>query len=121
MRNYMHRLPVATPNPSIPHRFPVGELPDANLVILEYAPDGKPRESGMDYGRLWRYQVEFDCCSRRDVLCHRAIQIRLNSKTAVCRMCSLVKGQRPRRGITAGDNPFADVPWPAASTARPRP
>ena len=106
---------------TIRHRFPIGPMPRAFLDILSYAPNAKQTRSRMDYGRTWRYVVQFHCCDREQMICHRAIMDRLNRPMSVCRYCSLEKGWRDRHGLIAGDEPWIDVPWPPASTARPRP
>ena len=103
------------------YRYPIGRLPEAYLTVLSYAEDGTPGRARMDAGRRWRYQVRFHCCGRETTLAHRAIQTREADPTPLCRQCSLEKGHRVRRGITAGDEPWVEVPWPPASTARPKP
>ena len=103
------------------YRFPIGEIPDAYLTVLEYVKDGVQKRGRRDAGRVWRYRVQFHCCLRETVLAHRAIQVRLKTPTPLCRYCGLEKGQNLRRGLTAGEKPWVPVPWPPASTARPRP
>ena len=107
-----------------PTRFAIGDYPEANISILFYAPDGEPtkrdkedyKKTQLDYTRKWRYEVRFHCCGEEDILAHRAIKLRFEGKKSACRLCAL---KLKRRNI-AGEEPFIDVPWPAASTAKPR-
>jgi hypothetical protein len=105
----------------IQHRYPIGDIPDAYLTVLEHARDGEPGKARLDASRRWRYVVQFHCCERIEVLAHRAIKLREETATPLCRRCSLEKGHKVQRGTTAGDVPWVEVPWPPASTARPRP
>jgi hypothetical protein len=101
-------------------RFPLGEIRGAGLHILSYAPDGDPNRNRRDVGKEWKYKVEFDCCGRKLIIAHVSIEKRLKTPRKDCQVCSLRKGRRKiKHG--AGEAPWIDVPWPPASTARPKP
>ena len=105
----------------IQHRFPIGYVPGADLEILKFASDSKLEKVRYDAGRRWRYEVRFRCCGKEEIIAHRAIQDRIRRHVTMCRACGLIKGQNIKRSKTVGETPWVPVPWPPASTAKPKP
>ena len=93
-------------------RFPLGPLPEANIVILSYARDN-PNKKG---AYRFCYNIEYKCCGKQTTIGHETIKRRVAMHIQNCRVCvrAGITIKKKGKGHTAVKKPYGVVPpeWP---------